>query len=77
MTQPIQVVIWDERKVFGSRGQGLKDDILGKEPPPLLENNGKSSHSVKVVKKDSHSIRIVSNLYLTSDLFIEISLFLL
>ncbi|KAM0953927.1 putative CID domain-containing protein [Dioscorea sansibarensis] len=52
------VVIWDERKVFGSRGQGLKDDILGKEPPPLLENNGKSSHSVKVVKKDSHSIRI-------------------
>ncbi|XP_010931495.1 uncharacterized protein [Elaeis guineensis] len=51
------VEIWDERKVFGSRGRILKDDILG-NAPSLLDNNGKSSNPIKVVKKDASSIRI-------------------
>ncbi|XP_049933159.1 uncharacterized protein LOC116249911 isoform X2 [Nymphaea colorata] len=50
--------IWEERKVFGSRGSGLKDEMLAKEPPPSLENNGKSSHSIKIARKDAHSIRV-------------------
>ncbi|XP_043724574.1 regulation of nuclear pre-mRNA domain-containing protein 1B-like [Telopea speciosissima] len=52
------VDIWEERKVFGSRGRSLKDEMLGKDPPPLLESNGKSSNSIKIVKKDAHSIRL-------------------
>ncbi|KAG0488694.1 hypothetical protein HPP92_007505 [Vanilla planifolia] len=52
------VSIWDERKVFGSRGRGLKDDILGNARPPLSESNGKSSNAIKLMKKDAHSIRI-------------------
>ncbi|KAG9458505.1 hypothetical protein H6P81_003013 [Aristolochia fimbriata] len=56
------VDIWDERKVFGSRGRGLKDEMFGTDPPKetpvLVENNGKSSNSIKIVKKDAHSIRI-------------------
>ncbi|KAK8936054.1 hypothetical protein KSP39_PZI014049 [Platanthera zijinensis] len=52
------VDIWDERKVFGSRGRGLKDDILGIAPPTLPESNGKSSNPIKLVKKDPNSIRI-------------------
>ncbi|XP_008786746.2 regulation of nuclear pre-mRNA domain-containing protein 1A-like [Phoenix dactylifera] len=51
------VEIWDERKVFGSRGRILKDDVLG-NTSPLLDNNGKSSNPIKVVKKDTSSIRI-------------------
>ncbi|XP_042488863.1 uncharacterized protein LOC122069002 isoform X3 [Macadamia integrifolia] len=53
-----KVDIWEERKVFGSRGKSLKDEMLGKDPPPLLENNGRSSNSIKIVKKDAHSIRL-------------------
>ncbi|XP_072993773.1 uncharacterized protein [Typha latifolia] len=52
------IEIWDERKVFGSRGRALKDDILGDALPPPVETNGKSSNPIKVVKKDSNSIRI-------------------
>lgn len=54
------VDIWEERKVFGSRGQGLKDEMLGKNPPPLLVSNGKSSNPnpIKIVKRDAHSVRI-------------------
>uniref|UniRef100_A0A2P2KFM0 CID domain-containing protein n=1 Tax=Rhizophora mucronata TaxID=61149 RepID=A0A2P2KFM0_RHIMU len=52
------VDIWEERKVFGSRGQGLKDEMLGKNPPPPLANNGKSSNPIKIVKRDAHSVRI-------------------
>lgn len=52
------VDIWDERKVFGSRGRGLKDDILGIAPTTLPESNGKSSNPIKLVKKDANSIRI-------------------
>ncbi|XP_034694904.1 regulation of nuclear pre-mRNA domain-containing protein 1B-like [Vitis riparia] len=52
------VDIWEERKVFGSRGQGLKDEMLGKSPPPLLVSNGKNSNPIKIVKRDSQSVRI-------------------
>ncbi|KDP39619.1 hypothetical protein JCGZ_02639 [Jatropha curcas] len=52
------VDIWEERKVFGSRGQGLKDEMLGKNPPPLLASNGKSSNSIKIMKRDAHTVRI-------------------
>ena len=51
--------IWEERKVFGSRGQNLKYEMLGKVPPPSV-SNGKSSNSIKIVKRDAHSLRIVS-----------------
>ncbi|KAK7396097.1 hypothetical protein VNO78_16857 [Psophocarpus tetragonolobus] len=51
------VDIWEERKVFGSRGQGLKDEITGKSPLPSA-SNGKSSNSIKIVKRDAHSVRI-------------------
>ncbi|KAG0586925.1 hypothetical protein KC19_2G127900 [Ceratodon purpureus] len=28
------VDIWEERRVFGSRAQGLREELLGKKPPP-------------------------------------------
>ncbi|KAK0583793.1 hypothetical protein LWI29_003128 [Acer saccharum] len=54
------VDIWEERKVFGSRGQNLKDELLGKNPRPISVNNGKSSNSnpIKIVKRDANSVRI-------------------
>ncbi|PRQ45796.1 hypothetical protein RchiOBHm_Chr3g0495551 [Rosa chinensis] len=51
------VDIWDERKVFGSRGQTLKDEMTGKNPPPPI-SNGKISNPIKIVKRDAHSVRI-------------------
>ncbi|XP_052174566.1 UPF0400 protein C337.03-like [Diospyros lotus] len=51
------VDIWEERKVFGSRGHNLKDEMLGKNPPPST-TNGKSSNPIKIVKRDAHSLRI-------------------
>ncbi|XP_022866501.1 UPF0400 protein C337.03-like [Olea europaea var. sylvestris] len=53
------VNIWEERKVFGSRGQNLKNAILGKTPPVTV-SNVKNSNPIKVVKRDSNSLRIVS-----------------
>ncbi|XVF30689.1 hypothetical protein REPUB_Repub16aG0079700 [Reevesia pubescens] len=57
-----QVDIWEERKVFGSRGQNLKDEMLSKNPPPPppppSANNGKSSNPIKIVKRDAHAVRI-------------------
>lgn len=52
-----KVDIWEDRKVFGSRGQNLKNEILGKSPPA---NIVKSSNPIKVMKRDSTSLRIVS-----------------
>ncbi|XVF42698.1 hypothetical protein PTKIN_Ptkin01aG0385300 [Pterospermum kingtungense] len=54
------VDIWEERKVFGSRGQNLKDELLGKNPPPPPPsvNNGKSSNPIKIVKRDAQAVRI-------------------
>lgn len=54
-----QVEIWDERKVFGSRGRGLKDEILG-NAPILVSDNGKSTNPIKFVRKDANFVRIVS-----------------
>ncbi|XWS64945.1 hypothetical protein CRYUN_Cryun05aG0047900 [Craigia yunnanensis] len=54
------VDIWEERKVFGSRGQNLKDEMLSKNPPPPPPsvNNGKRSNPIKIVKRDAHAVRI-------------------
>ncbi|KAL3629789.1 hypothetical protein CASFOL_027011 [Castilleja foliolosa] len=53
------VGIWEDRKVFGSRGQILKNEVLGKKPSPA--NNVKSLNPIipiKVVKRDANSLRI-------------------
>eukprot|EP00249_Psilotum_nudum_P023431 c28870_g1_i1 orf=314-1930(+) len=43
------VDIWEERKVFGSRAHSLREELLGKDPPPdLPENKVKSSHKIKI-----------------------------
>lgn len=44
------VDIWEERKVFGSRGQILKEEMVGRNPHLSSENtnNGRSLHSTKV-----------------------------
>lgn len=55
-----QVDIWEERKVFGSRGRSLKDEMLAKNPLSSSVSNGKSSNPIKIVKRDAHSVRIVS-----------------
>jgi regulator of Ty1 transposition protein 103 len=39
----LQIGIWDDRKVFGTHVEGLKDDILG-DSIPTLDNNGKNSN---------------------------------
>lgn len=55
------VEIWEERKVFGSRVQSLKDELVAnqiKDPAPQAVNNGKSANPIKIVKKDSQSLRI-------------------
>ncbi|KAG1338535.1 formin-like protein 7 [Cocos nucifera] len=50
------VDIWEERRVFGSRAQGLKDLMLGNEPLPALELNKKRSRSsVRIVRRDSRT----------------------
>ncbi|XP_074308718.1 uncharacterized protein LOC141643448 isoform X2 [Silene latifolia] len=51
------VKIWDERKVFGSKSHNVKDIMLADEPPPPLEFGKKRSRSVKIVRRDSRSIR--------------------
>ncbi|GMI84583.1 hypothetical protein HRI_002127600 [Hibiscus trionum] len=52
------VDIWEERKVFGSRGQNLKDEILCKHLAPPSVNNEKNSNPIKIVKRDAHAVRI-------------------
>ncbi|XP_030498494.1 uncharacterized protein LOC115714094 [Cannabis sativa] len=52
------VAIWEERRVFGSRAKSLKEVMLGEEaPPPLVFSSKKRTRSVKIVKRDSRSIR--------------------
>ncbi|RWW25888.1 hypothetical protein GW17_00009752 [Ensete ventricosum] len=54
------VDIWEQRRVFGSRARGLKELMLGSEPPPTLELNKKRSRSsVKIIRRDSRSVKIV------------------
>ena len=45
--------------MFGSQGHNLKDLILGEDAPPPLEFNKKRSRYVKIVKRDSRSIKTV------------------
>ncbi|KAE9601276.1 hypothetical protein Lalb_Chr13g0296091 [Lupinus albus] len=52
------VDIWEQRKVFGSQAQNLRDVILGEGAPPPLEFNKKRTRSVKIMKKDSRSIKM-------------------
>ncbi|XP_073062127.1 uncharacterized protein [Primulina eburnea] len=51
------VGIWEERRVFGSRAQNLRDTMLSVELPQPLELGKKRSRSVRIVKRDSRSIR--------------------
>ncbi|KAG8373329.1 hypothetical protein BUALT_Bualt11G0012900 [Buddleja alternifolia] len=51
------VGIWEERRVFGSHSKSLKDAMLGEEGPPPLELRKKRPRSIRIVKKDSRSIR--------------------
>lgn len=52
--------IWEERRVFGSQAKSLRDAMLGEELPPPLELRKKRSRSVRIVKKDSRSIKTVN-----------------
>ncbi|XP_052190295.1 uncharacterized protein LOC127799992 [Diospyros lotus] len=52
------VAIWEERRVFGSRARNLKDIMLKEELPPPLEFGRKRSRSIKIVKRDSRSIKM-------------------
>jgi hypothetical protein len=74
----LQILIWDDRKVFGSRIESMKNDILG-DDPPILVNNGNSlnpssnpTSNSKAARKDSGTIVKVSCLLswvdLTSDI---------
>ncbi|KAE8684722.1 ELMO/CED-12 family protein isoform 1 [Hibiscus syriacus] len=54
--------IWEERKVFGTRGQNLKSEILSKSLPPPFVNNGKSSNPIKTVKRDARAKLAVGGL---------------
>ncbi|KAF5747382.1 regulation of nuclear pre-mRNA domain-containing protein 1B-like [Tripterygium wilfordii] len=53
------VAIWEERRVFGSRARSLKNAMLSEDVPPPLELSKKRSRSrsVRIVKRDSRSIR--------------------
>ncbi|CAN1224543.1 Regulation of nuclear pre-mRNA domain-containing protein 1B [Linum grandiflorum] len=51
------VNIWEERRVFGSHSRSLKDIMLGESTLPDLEFTKKRSRAVKIVKRDSRSIK--------------------
>ncbi|XP_078429649.1 ENTH/VHS family protein isoform X2 [Wolffia australiana] len=52
------VNIWEERKVFGLKALNLKDSMLGNEPLPVLDLNLKRSRSVRIIKRDSRSVKL-------------------
>lgn len=45
--------------MFGSHAKNIKDVLLGIESPQPLEFTKKRPRSVKIVKRDSRSIRMV------------------
>ncbi|KAL3524750.1 hypothetical protein ACH5RR_013122 [Cinchona calisaya] len=51
------VNIWEERRVFGSHAKSLKDVMLAAESPAPLEFGRKRSRSVRIVKRDSRTIK--------------------
>ncbi|CAD6268732.1 unnamed protein product [Miscanthus lutarioriparius] len=63
MVHSILIGIWDERKVFGTRIESLKDSIFG-DNPPIFDNNGNKNNSnpsskplnSKVARKDSSTV---------------------
>lgn len=64
VTCALQVKIWDERKVFGTKAQNLMDIMLGDEALPPLEFNKKRSRTVKIMRRDSRSIRTVRSFFI-------------
>ena len=71
------MLIWDDRKVFGTRIESMKNDILGDNPP----NNGNSlnpssnpTSNSKAARKDSGTIVKVSCLLSWVDLTSDIEL---
>uniref|UniRef100_A0A7N1A3Z0 CID domain-containing protein n=1 Tax=Kalanchoe fedtschenkoi TaxID=63787 RepID=A0A7N1A3Z0_KALFE len=50
--------IWEERKVFGSRSRSVRELMLGGEAPQPLEFSRKRSRSVRLLRRDSRSIRM-------------------
>ncbi|XP_058724384.1 uncharacterized protein LOC131595885 [Vicia villosa] len=52
--------IWEEGKIFGSRSQGLKGEIMSKIPLPSSISNRKNSYSnpIKIAKRDAQSLRL-------------------
>ncbi|XP_071724743.1 uncharacterized protein [Rutidosis leptorrhynchoides] len=51
------IKIWEERRVFGSRARRLREVMMGGGAPPPLELSKKCSRSVRILKRDSRSIR--------------------
>ncbi|XP_058726907.1 uncharacterized protein LOC131598308 [Vicia villosa] len=54
------IYIWEEGKIFGSRSQGLKGEIMSKIPLPSSISNRKNSDSnpIKIAKRDAQSLRL-------------------
>jgi len=57
------VNIWDDRKVFGSHGRVLKDEMLGKEPSTNLDRSVQPQSIMRILKKDANALRIVGTSY--------------
>jgi hypothetical protein len=65
----LQIGIWDDRKVFGTRIESLKDGIFG-DNPPIFDHSGNNNNSnpssnplnSKVGRKDSSTVLKVSYL---------------
>ncbi|KAJ7566727.1 hypothetical protein O6H91_02G116400 [Diphasiastrum complanatum] len=56
--------IWEDRKVFGARGQSLKEELLEKDAPSSLENHGKRLRSSIRIKRDGGILEKVATAYL-------------
>ncbi|KAJ7550425.1 hypothetical protein O6H91_07G100300 [Diphasiastrum complanatum] len=57
--------IWEDRKVFGTFSQSLREELLEKETPSRLENHGKRLRSSIKIKKDGGILEKVATAYLT------------
>ncbi|CAO2827822.1 unnamed protein product [Amaranthus hypochondriacus] len=51
------VEIWKDRRVFGSKSKNLDDIIMKNEVPPALEFSKKRLRTVRIVRRDSQSIK--------------------
>lgn len=66
--------IWDDRKVFGSHGSALKDEMLGKEPSTNLDRSAQQQ-SMRTLKRDANTLRIVGISYSVQQLIRLMDLF--